>query len=297
METIDLHVHTTASDGTQTPSDVVRLAASLGLRAVAITDHDTVSGCAEARRAAEGLGVEVVPGIEISTKYRSAVHILGYYVDTASPSLAAVLDWEVRDRDARNRRICALMAADGLPVSYEQMRERFGEVVGRPHFAQLLCEFGLASSVSDAFARYVGRGMKYYLPRNMLSLEQSIGTILSSGGVPVLAHPFQYKLDDAGLRDLIERCLSLGLRGMECRYSGYDAAQTSYLESLAGEYSLIKTGGSDYHGSTKPHIALGRGHGRLRVPYAWLAPLRAAAAQSGGAFPPSAKASSSNPCR
>ena len=274
MKRIDLHVHTTASDGTFSPADAVRLAQETGLAAIAITDHDTVSGYAEAARAGAALGVEVVPGIEISTKFHHAVHILGYYIDPESDKLAPVLDWVVRDRDERNRQMAALMAADGLPVCYEDMQRRFGEVIGRPHFARLLVELGYASDVADAFDRYVEKGRKYYVGRHFLSLERSIEIIREAGGVPVLAHPFQYRLDDTGLRELIEYSMAHGLRGMECRYSGYTTEQSGYLERLAEEYGLIKTGGSDFHGANKAHIRLGTGTGGLEVPYEFLEELK-----------------------
>ncbi|MBR1456475.1 MAG: PHP domain-containing protein [Oscillospiraceae bacterium] len=277
MKRIDLHVHTTASDGSTAPADAVRLALERGLSAIAVTDHDTVSGYAEAARAGETLGVEVVPGIEISTRYEGPVHILGYFVDPASEVLRPVLDWVIRDRDARNRKMVALMAADGLPITYEDMQRRYGEVVGRPHFAAFLVELGLAADVQDAFDRFVEKGRKYYMPRSFLSIERSIEIIARAGGVPVLAHPFQYKLDDAGLRRLIEHCMASGLRGMECLYSGYTAEQSAYLLALAGEYGLLPTGGSDYHGSAKPHIRLGTGTGSLAVPYEYLERLREAA--------------------
>lgn len=270
MREIDLHIHTTESDGTCTPAEVVRLAAQHGLRAVAITDHDTAAGYPAAAAAGERLGVEVVPGIEISTELRGPVHILGYYIDPQSPALAPVLDRVIRDRDERNRRIAARMAADGLPVDYDEMRRRFGAAIGRPHFAELLVELGLAQDVKDAFDRYVEKGRPYYERRRFLSLEQAIGCIRDSGGLPVLAHPFQYRLDESGLRALIETAKGFGLAGMECRYSGYDEAQTAYLLALAEEYGLFPTGGSDFHGAVKPRIALGSGTGGLAVPYAWL---------------------------
>ena len=277
MKRIDLHVHTTASDGTVSPAGAVKLAHETRLAAIAITDHDTVSGYAEAAEAGEKYGVEVVPGIEISTKYGRAVHILGYYIDPNSEKIAPVLDWVVHDRDERNRKMAELMAADGLPVSYEEMHRRFGAVIGRPHFAEVLVELGLAKDVRDAFDRYVEKGQKYYLPRNFLSIERSIEIICQAGGVAVLAHPFQYKLDDAGLRELIEHCMESGLRGMECRYSGYSREQCKYLGHLAEEYGLIKTGGSDFHGEVKKHISLGIGTGSLEVPYKYLEKLREAA--------------------
>ena len=274
MKRIDLHVHTTASDSTASPAEAVRLAKEAGLSAIAITDHDTVSGYAEAAEAGKKYGVEVVPGIEISTKYGRAVHILGYYIDPDSDKLAPVLEWVVHDRDERNRKMAELMAADGLPVSYEEMHRRCGAVIGRPHFAEVLVELGLAKDIRDAFDRYVEKGQKYYLPRNFLSIERSIEIIREAGGVPVLAHPFQYKLDDAGLRELIEHCMESGLQGMECRYSGYSVEQSKYLGRLAEEYGLIKTGGSDFHGDNKRHISIGTGTGHLEVPYEYLEKLR-----------------------
>ena len=277
MREIDLHVHTTASDGTATPEEAVQLAAACGLRAIAITDHDTISGFAGALSAGQDLGVEVVPGIEVSTKFGVSVHVLGYYLENLGPLLADV----VNDRDRRNEKVAALMAADGLPVSYESMKKRFGDVIGRPHFGELLIEFGLARDMNDAFARFVGKGKKYYIPRTIIRIETSVEAIVASGGVPVLAHPFQYQKDDRELRELIELCMDHGLRGIECRYSGYTVEQSAYLERLAGEYGLLKTGGSDFHGSHKPHIALGRGiDDNLDVPYEWLERLREAAGQT-----------------
>ena len=275
MKQIDLHIHSTASDGTCTPAEIVALAARQGLAAIALTDHDTVLGYPELQEAAAALGLETVPGIEISTKYGGVVHILGYYIDPHSPALEPVLNWVVHDRDERNEKMCALMAADGLPVSYAEMKARFGEVIGRPHFADILVELGLASSVRDAFDRYVEKGQRYYVPRTILPIERAIEIIRLSGGVPVLAHPFQYKRDDAGLRELIEYCMGQGLKGMECRYSGYSPEQSAYLEKLAEEYGLVKTGGSDFHGSNKPQIALGSGiRENLSVPYEWLCQLK-----------------------
>lgn len=274
MREIDLHIHTTASDGTCTPREVVRLAVEQGLRAIAVTDHDTIVGHGEAMLAAMDYDIELVPGIEISTKYGVAVHILGYFLEDLVPLLKGV----VNDRDIRNAKMAELMAADGLPVSYAKMKERFGAVIGRPHFGELLVEFGLARDVSDAFARFVGKGQKYYVPRTTIDIDTSVEAVVASGGVPVLAHPFQYKKSDGELRELIERCMDHGLRGIECRYSGYDAEQVAYLESLAEEYGLLKTGGSDFHGENKPHISLGTGiGGELDVPYEWLEKLKEAA--------------------
>ena len=274
MDRIDLHIHTTASDGTFTPEEVVREASRIGLAAVAITDHDTAAGYARAAAEGENCGLEVVPGIEISTKFRSAVHILGYYIDAQSPALGEVLDWMHRDREERNVKLCAMLRESGVDIDIERMHARFGDLVGRPHFAEIMIENGMARDMNDAFERLLNKNKPYFIPRQFLPIERSIEIIREAGGTAVLAHPFQYRLDDAGLRELIEHCMESGLEGMECRYSGYDAAQTAYLEALAAEYGLVRTGGSDFHGAIKGEIRLGEGKGGLNVPYAFLEELR-----------------------
>ena len=280
MDRIDLHIHTTASDGTFTPEEVVREASRIGLAAVAITDHDTAAGYARAAAEGENCGLEVVPGIEISTKFRSAVHILGYYIDVDSPALEEVLEWMHRDREERNVKLCAMLRASGVDIDIERMHARFGDLVGRPHFAEIMIENGMARDMNDAFERLLNKNKPYFIPRQFLPIERSIEIIREAGGTAVLAHPFQYRLDDAALRELIEHCMESGLEGMECRYSGYDAAQTAYLEALAAEYGLVRTGGSDFHGAIKGEIRLGEGKGGLNVPYAFLEELRSRRAKT-----------------
>lgn len=277
MKYIDLHIHSAVSDGTDSPAQIVQKAAELGLAAVAITDHDTVAGCAEAAAEGEKLGVEAVSGVELTSRYGRTIHILGYYLRTNSPVLTRTLDGILAERDHRNRKMAALMAADGIPIDYDEMKRRFGASIGRPHFGDMLVELGLAESVQDAFDRFIEKGQRYYLPRKMLSIERSVEVIREAGGVPVLAHPFQYRLEESALRQLIEHCMDHGLLGLECRYSLYDEEQSQYLLKLAREYGLIPTGGSDYHGGNKPHLALGSGTGQLAVPAAWLEPLRSMA--------------------
>ncbi len=280
MDRIDLHIHTTASDGTFTPEEVVREASRIGLAAVAITDHDTAAGYARAAAEGENCGLEVVPGIEISTKFRSAVHILGYYIDAQSPALGEVLDWMHRDREERNVKLCAMLRESGVDIDIERMHARFGDLVGRPHFAEIMIENGMARDMNDAFERLLNKNKPFFIPRQFLPIERSIEIIREAGGTAVLAHPFQYRLDDAALRELIEHCMESGLEGMECRYSGYDAAQTAYLEALAAEYGLVRTGGSDFHGAIKGEIRLGEGKGGLNVPYAFLEELRSRRAKT-----------------
>lgn len=274
MKRIDLHVHTTASDGTVTPADVVALAKEASLSAIAITDHDTVLGYEEAAQAGEKLGIEVFPGIELSTKYKSAAHVLGYFIDVDNKELKKELKGIVDDRDIRNEKTVALMRQDGISITYDEMKARFGEVVGRPHFAEILVEYGLAEDSADAFRRYVGKGMRYWLPRTTIPIERCIELILTAGGIPVLAHPFEYKYEDKSLAELIEHCMAAGLQGIECRHSSHTPGQMAYLELLADEYGLFKTGGSDFHGTVKPDISLGTGKGLVSVPYTWLEKLK-----------------------
>ena len=280
MDRIDLHIHTTASDGTFTPEEIVREASRLGLAAVAITDHDTAAGYARAAAEGEKCGLEVVPGIEISTKFRSAVHILGYYIDAGSPALEEVLDWMHRDREERNVKLCAMLRASGVDIDIERMHARFGDLVGRPHFAEIMIENGMARDMNDAFERLLNKNKPYFIPRQFLPIERSIEIIREAGGTAVLAHPFQYRLDEEALRELIEHCMASGLEGIECRYSGYDARMCAYLESLAAEYGLARTGGSDFHGTIKSDILLGTGKGGLNVPYAFLEELRSRCAKT-----------------
>ena len=274
MKRIDLHIHTTASDGTLTPEEVVREASRLGLAAVAITDHDTAAGYLAAAAEGERCGLEVVPGIEISTKFHASVHVLGYDIDPRSGALDEVLDWMHRDREERNVKLCEMLRGKGVDIDNERMHERFGTFIGRPHFAEIKVENGIAADMQDALDNFLAKGKAYFIPRSFLPLDRSVELIRRAGGTAVLAHPFQYRLDDAQLRELIEYCLRYGLEGLECRYTGYDAERVAYLEALAEEYGLLKTGGSDFHGELKPDIRLGEGRGELEVPYAWLEALR-----------------------
>ena len=276
MKRIDLHIHTTASDGTTTPEETVRYAKSRGLSAIAVTDHDTADGAAEAVKYAEKYGVEVVPGIEISADYKGyGIHILGYFIDTASPALNTLLDWVVEERMRRNAVIAAAMQSDGLDVSLDKMRERYPDsVIGRPHFAAALTELGLCSSIDDAFRRFLSEGGRYYRKREYVPFPTAFEVIHASGGKAVFAHPFQYKMEEKELLALTDAMAENGCVGVECLYSGYTAQQSEYLIDLAESRGLCVTGGSDFHGSRKPHIDMGSGCGDLCVPYELLERLK-----------------------
>lgn len=272
MKYVDLHLHTTASDGSLSPAEVVDMAKQAGYAAIAITDHDNTGGLPEAAAAGARLGVEVVPGIELSTEYAGLeVHILGYFIDPGAESLSDLLETALLHREERNTRICQVLQAAGVDVSMEELRETFpGAVLGRPHIGQVMVKKGYVGDVKQAFREYLGKGAKCYVPKVNMPMERAIRRISDAGGLPVLAHPYQYELEDAGLRTLIETAKGYGVVGMECVYSKYDASQTAALLALCGEYGLAPTGGSDFHGASKPNISVGT----TKAPYAYLEGLK-----------------------
>lgn len=271
---VDLHVHTNASDGSNPPEEVIRLAAEAGLQAVAITDHDNTNALARSMAAGKEQGIEVIPAIELSADYKGIeVHILGYFIDPAAESLGDLLEIALANREVRNQKICARLREEGIAVTMEELRERHpGTVLGRPHIGLLMMEKGYVESVRQSFREYMGKGAKCYIPKVNMPMERAVSRILAAGGAPVLAHPFQYELDGEELRKLIELVLSLGCVGMECVYARYDDEQRDSLCRLAQEYGLIITAGSDYHGTPKPDILLGD----IRGDYKQIEQLRAA---------------------
>lgn len=273
MKRIDLHTHTNISDGSETPESAVKHAFDIGLAAIAITDHDTAAGVKRAKVAGKEYGVEVIAGIELGCGwYGREVHMLGYGIDPDDEGLKGVLDGIVRDRHDRNLKMAKLLSDDGIKVDLSELeRKHEGSVIGRPHFALCLVEAGIADSVKDAFVRFLDPGRKYYVRRHFLTLEEAAKLIKNAGGVPVIAHPLQYKLPDEGMTELLTRASAAGVKGLECRYSGYDEETVQRLIRLAESYGLSPTGGSDWHGTHKPHIEMGSGeNGELCVPYEYL---------------------------
>lgn len=277
-ELIDLHVHTTASDGTLSPSGAVALARSLGLAAIAICDHDTADGVEEALHAGAEAGVEVVPGIELSVDYRGyGIHILGYFIDPNAEALGELLDWVVWERERRNGEIAAAMTADGLDISLAYMHSRFPKaIIGRPHFAAVLAERGLVKSVAEGFSKYLNRGGRYYRKRQYIPMDMAFDVLRRSGAKAVFAHPLQYRFSHGELIALTETLVENGIVGMECIYSLYTPKQEDYLKEIAAKYGLCITGGSDFHGTGKPHIQMGSGCGDMKVDYGVLENLKKA---------------------
>lgn len=265
---LDMHMHSTSSDGTYAPALLVHKAREAGLTHMALTDHDTVDGLAEAREEAAKEGVAFLGGLEISAEYQpGTMHILGYGFDTNEPVLLERLEEVQRARAERNPRIIRKLNELGLPITLEEVAAASGGgQVGRPHFAQVLLDKGCVASRQEAFDRYLAKGCPAYVDKFRLSPEDSIAAIRGAGGVAVLAHPLQLKRDDEGVEAIVRGLVDAGLQGMECYYRNHTAADTAKFLALADKYGLVATGGSDFHGTNRPGIALGTGEGHLNVP-------------------------------
>lgn len=278
---VDLHTHTSASDGTDSPAGLVRRAAGQELAAVAVTDHDTLDGLDEAEAEGRVLGMEVIRGCEISTRFgRGEAHVLGLWLSRDPVRLEALNAALARVREhrvARNLRIAGQLAALGLPVTYEAARGMAaGEVVGRPHFAGLLCRLGITATPREAFERYLGEGGAAYVPRELPDPAETVALLAAAGATVSLAHPRLIRCAPAELDALIASLVPHGLDALEAYHSEYSAADERACVDLARRHGLLLTGGSDYHGRNKPGVSLGRGKGGLRVTLAVLESLKAA---------------------
>ena len=275
---IDLHAHTTASDGSLSPTELVTKARGLGLAALAVTDHDTVAGLAEAREAAQAVGLELVPGVELSVEDdKGRFHLLGYGFDTSSPELAETLTALRVARAARNEQMAEKMKELGLPVTLDDVRAEAGEdseVIARPHFAQALIKKGIVNSVQEAFDRYLAAGKPLYLPKQGLTAHEAIALLHRAGGVAVLAHPGLIPQSASALAARVETLTqSDSLDGIEAYYSQHSPADTERFLALAARLGLLVTGGSDFHGTPKPHVPLGVVHGGGPASYSLLTAL------------------------
>jgi len=274
---IDLHSHSSCSDGSDTPEEVVELAAAAGCSALALTDHDGLEGVAAASARAEELGIELVPGCEVSSAFSpGSMHVLCYFIDAGSQPLASELARLRDDRALRNERLLARLAELGMPVSPAELdEEAAGGIAGRPHVAALLVRKGFADSPEDAFNRFLGKGAAAYVSKARLEPHDVIDLVAASGGVSVVAHPLSLGLEPAELESTLAGLADAGLGGVECYYGRYEPEVRAELVALARRYGLVPTGGSDYHGRYKPDLRLGVGTGDLAVPEAVLDELRA----------------------
>lgn len=259
---VDLHAHTTASDGTLTPWELVELAAVKGVGVLGVTDHDTVAGIAGALERGEEKGVEVIPGIELGAKWNAAgqMHILGYHIDWQDRRLLDQLSWLRGRRRERAQRMVDRLNELGVSVSWERVEELAGSgSIGRPHVARALLESGHVRTISEAFSLYLSPGAPAYFEKVEFTPREAMQLIRSSGGVPVLAHPATLKLADSQFETCLEGLVSEGLAGIEIYWAKHTAAERAAYGCLASRYNLVATMGSDFHGATKPGIDLGMG--------------------------------------
>jgi predicted metal-dependent phosphoesterase TrpH len=264
---VDLHVHTTASDGQFSPTEIVQQALAIGLTTIAVTDHDTIDGVSQALQAAKGTQLEVIPGVELSTvDSRTEAHVLGYYINQDDASLRDTLARLRDSRLLRAQRILTKLARIGMPLDWDEVQRIAGEaVIGRPHISLAMLERGYVSTVAEAFDLYIGRGRPAYEERHKLLPAAAVHTILGAGGLPVLAHPLQVSY-------LVPALTDAGLLGLEAYYPGYAPDEIQFLLSLAEKHALIATGGSDFHGTD---VLPGHDLGSVTVPYGAVQQLRA----------------------
>lgn len=271
---IDLHVHSTASDGSFSPKELVDYAIEKGLSAFALTDHDSVAGLDEAISYAEELRrtrndvPEVIPGIEFSTEYEGKdVHIVGLYINHHSEVFQKHLENFVHSRDVRNEKMCDLLRqGTGMDISYAKLQETFpGSVITRAHYAKYMLQHGYVKSMAEAFERYIGDNCPYFLPREKVTPSDAIRLILAVGGIPVLAHPVLYGLGRVRLEQLVCELKDTGLVALEAIYSSYTPSDEREMRGLAQKFELAVSGGSDFHGTNKPGLDLGTGYGHLYI--------------------------------
>jgi predicted metal-dependent phosphoesterase TrpH len=282
MNYIDLHVHSTASDGTFTPSEVIRYAAKKKLKAIALTDHDTTAGIEEARKTAKELSVQFIPGIELSAVYKGKdIHILGLFIDEKNKAFQNAIESFKKSREERNLKMIKLLADSGFDISSSKLKKEFGDaVLTRAHFARYLLNRQYISTMKEAFDKYIGPGCPCYLPKPLITPEESIRIILNANGLPILAHPLLYHLSIEEIDELLVYLKKLGLVGLEAIYSSNTGNDENEMRHLANIHGLILSGGSDFHGTNKPQIDLGTGKGNLKIPYELVEKMQALIASS-----------------
>ncbi len=279
---VDLHMHTTASDGLYSPAELMQRAKEAGLRAVALTDHDTTNGIEEALQTAQTLDIDFIPGIEINTDISGGeVHVLGYFIEYQRPAFQATLNVLRDARERRGERMVERLNEEGIHIKWERVRAIAQGSVGRPHVAKALLEAGYVQSIGEAFDKYIGSGKPAYVPRYKLTPEHAVQLIVSANGLPVIAHPVILPGLDI-LRTWLPALKEAGLVGLETYYGPYTREDEQALLALAHQYGLIPTGGTDFHGPGIHPTPLG---GRY-VPYEAVKQLKAAAIKRHGVTPP-----------
>jgi predicted metal-dependent phosphoesterase TrpH len=279
MGWVDLHLHTTASDGVFSPSGIVKYAKERGLKAIAVTDHDTIGGNGEALDEGEKLGLEVIPGVEISAQFDlGGMHILGYFIDIRNRTLNERLSLLQETRAHRNPRMVQKLRELGLEITYDEVQlASGGGQVGRPHFAQVLLQNGYVNTVQEAFDRYLGKGAPAYVDKFRFDPREAVRLIRDARGIPVLAHPFTLHIPlPKQLNALLTELIQLGLMGIEVYYPEHTEDQILLYKSLAEKHGLLVTGGSDYHGIGADKVEIGIGWKDMRLPYSLVETMKAA---------------------
>lgn len=274
---VDLHSHSTASDGSDSPADLVSLAVEKGLRALALTDHDTQEGLAGARAAASTTDVELIPGTELSLNFdRGGMHLVVLWLEPGAGPLQDRLQGLQDGRDNRNERIVEVLDRLGMPIEIDEvLEEAGGGSVGRPHIAAIMVHKGYVPDIKTAFDLWLGNDRPGYVGRPRLNPDEAITLARQSGAVPVLAHPHTLGIHTAAaMADVLARLRSAGLVGLEAHYGAYRRHEREGYADLARRFELIPSGGSDYHGTYKPGLELGTGYGDLAVPIETLEELR-----------------------
>lgn len=263
---IDLHTHSTASDGTLSPTELMRAAKAAGLSAIALTDHDTFEGLPEAREEAEKQGVELIPGCELSLDYSGLpTHLLALFVDERPGHVVGELTRVRKARAARNDLMLEKLKAVGVHLKREDVERHATGVVGRPHMAQAMLAAGVVKNFEEAFSRFLGSGGLAYVPKAKLTPTEAIRAIHADHGLAVLAHPYLLSQQPRQIEAMLTELKSLGLDGVEVYYTEHSDKYTALVEGLAQRLGLLMSGGSDFHGAVKPGVALGRGRGGLFV--------------------------------
>lgn len=255
MHEVDLHLHTTYSDGTLSPTELVDLCAQKGLKVIAISDHDSTEGVAEARSAATKHGIEIIPAIELSTDVPdNEIHMLGYFVDIEDTGFQDLLREFRAGREDRGRQMVERLRQLGMEITWEEVELiADGAAVGRPHIAQAMIDRGYVSEWQEAFERYIGRTGPAYVERTRLEPEEAVQVLLENGALPVMAHPLYYEREDTQkLRRVVASLKEAGMIGLEVHYGEFSESEIDMLANIAAELDLVPCGGSDYHASGKP---------------------------------------------
>ena len=258
---IDLHTHSTVSDGSSSPSELALMALEKGLSVWALTDHDSVDGIKEAAQACSGTGLRFVPGVELAVQWKPSgeFHLLGYGISPDNDFLCSVLAGAAEERIQRNDKIMSLFRANGIKIELDAVKKRSGKngIIGRPHFARYLVETGVVKNIEQAFSRYLAVNKPCYVGRRNLSLEEAVSAVKQAGGIPVLAHPLSLYVSWGKMEQTLACIRDSGVQGLEAWHPGARVSDCVRLEKLAGQLGMFVTAGSDFHGAARPDRKLG----------------------------------------